>query len=390
MKCLVRLVAFLFCATPLFGCTFSNLFTIHRSTNLDQGSSQIIDAKQRLISNIRASDNRGYNRAGRIICAEPSPDVAAALSQAMAVAAEADVPSRGSGSLQGSRSAAESLAQLGERLATIQLLRDGLYRACEAYANGAITDTIYAMIVSGIDDTMVTLLASEMAAGAFGRDLASIAGFAGAGAVQEVDAARVNQLSDTLTELEGKIGAENQRLKDESESGAADSDTLKNIRAEIARLESERSEVVRQLRIAQLGAPLSSASGMPLNYGGLSNVIENGPEQVAMIHQASVNRNRMDSVIVACIAAMDRPSGDASHGPMTPFGNYCRYELLPAIVRAYAQERNNRHQQAMQLTRACESLGTAASVTECLKGLIEARNEPRTTMPGSDTLTEEK
>jgi hypothetical protein len=56
-----------------------------------------------------------------------------------------------------------------ERTQTIQLLRDSLYRACEAYANGALSDTTYALLLSRYDDTMVTMLSSELVAGAFGR-----------------------------------------------------------------------------------------------------------------------------------------------------------------------------------------------------------------------------
>jgi hypothetical protein len=67
---------------------------------------------------------------------------------------------------------AQALAQLTNRLATIQLLRDGLYRACEAYANGALSDIAYAVMLSGYGDVMVTLLTGELVAGNFGQALA--------------------------------------------------------------------------------------------------------------------------------------------------------------------------------------------------------------------------
>ena len=137
------------------------------------GSEQALltDASYRAI--IKFNRNDDY-----VICAEPSPDVAKALSEGFSVGL--------AGALQGvegatpeasaslGRSAAESLAQLGERLATIQLLRDALFRACEAYANGALSETAYAILLSRYDDTMVTLLTSELAAGAFGRSLATL------------------------------------------------------------------------------------------------------------------------------------------------------------------------------------------------------------------------
>src|SRR5262249_13077043 len=56
-------------------------------------------------------------------------------------------------------------AELGQRLATVQLVRDTLYRTCEAYANGAIDETMYAIITSRFDDLMVALFAEQMAQG---------------------------------------------------------------------------------------------------------------------------------------------------------------------------------------------------------------------------------
>ncbi|GJH13347.1 hypothetical protein CBA19CS11_30935 [Caballeronia novacaledonica] len=58
-----------------------------------------------------------------------------------------------------------SLTELGRRLATTQLLRDGVYRLCEAYANGAISSQEYALVLSRYGDTMVTLLAIEAVTG---------------------------------------------------------------------------------------------------------------------------------------------------------------------------------------------------------------------------------
>ena len=86
-------------------------------------------------------------RGGQMItCAEPSPDVAKIASASFDGSLAASASSVGSvanpeiaAAVAASR--AEGMAQLGQRLATIQLLRDGLFRACEAYANSAINET---------------------------------------------------------------------------------------------------------------------------------------------------------------------------------------------------------------------------------------------------------
>ena len=152
----------------------------------------------------------------RVICAEPSPDVAKAIASSFGGAvsgavSRGDIDAQAAG--QFSRSFAEGLVQLGERMATIQLLRDGLYRACEAYANGVLTDTSYAMILSRYGDTMVTLLGGELAAGAFGRSLAAIsaqaAGGGGRGASDEEISDARKRLADqrkVVNDLVAKLG----------------------------------------------------------------------------------------------------------------------------------------------------------------------------------------
>lgn len=131
----------------------------------------------------------------QFVCAEPSPDVARVVQAALSagVAGTADVSTPIPAGLSGpdalkvdaaarvDASRSEAIAQLTRRIATIQLLRDGMYRACEAYANGAIGQEIYTAIVSRYDKIMVTMLLGEMATGNL-PGVASIGGQAAAGA----------------------------------------------------------------------------------------------------------------------------------------------------------------------------------------------------------------
>lgn len=104
------------------------------------------------------------------VCAEPSPDIAKALSDAITASVNATASglkalggSGASASLTPSVTASQNaaIAEIGRRLATTQLLRDGVYRLCEAFANGAISREEYALVLSRYGDTMVTLLAIE-------------------------------------------------------------------------------------------------------------------------------------------------------------------------------------------------------------------------------------
>jgi hypothetical protein len=153
---------------------------------VDSGMSVMTSADVRTIHHVKVDGKlqQGRVQPDYIICAEPSPDIARAVATALDIGASLSMEGLPSGispeaAAAISKARAESVAQLTERLATIQLLRDTLYRACEAYANGAISDTAYTVILSRYDDIMITMLLGEFAAGGFGRTLATLGTEAG-------------------------------------------------------------------------------------------------------------------------------------------------------------------------------------------------------------------
>lgn len=110
-----------------------------------------------------------------VVCAEPSPDVAKALSTVMSANAQATFV-HGSGGVGASGGSAEAAAELAGRSTALLGLRDGLFRACEAYANGALGQAEYALIVSRYSQLMTTLFLGQDitgAAGAEGKALAT-------------------------------------------------------------------------------------------------------------------------------------------------------------------------------------------------------------------------
>lgn len=137
---------------------------IFRPFDIDK-TSVSADAKQRVI----LSATRGTNGdSRRIVCAEPSPDATSAMAASFGGNLAASVPVSTGGQvvtpevqLAFQRAIAEQVAYVGVRNSTIQLLRDGLYRACEAYLNGAVGDFGYALILSNYGRLMVGLLVAE-------------------------------------------------------------------------------------------------------------------------------------------------------------------------------------------------------------------------------------
>lgn len=134
------------------GCTSD----IYRQFNIDQSppTSLSLDAKQRVVL---VTGKGGMANNSRIICAEPSPDIAASLQASGSLAGSGN----GEALIKLDTQSVETLTRLTKRNSTIQLLRDALYRACEAYMNGAISNIDYRDVLIMYDDMVITLLSIE-------------------------------------------------------------------------------------------------------------------------------------------------------------------------------------------------------------------------------------
>ena len=133
---------------------------IFKQFDADKGSLSM-DARQRTI----LSAERGTpSDPHRIVCAEPSPDALATIAASAGVSGGISgiIPQLpGSADLAASFASGEQAAMIGARNSTIQLLRDGLYRACEAYMNGALGDFGYGLVLVNYGRVMVSLLTAD-------------------------------------------------------------------------------------------------------------------------------------------------------------------------------------------------------------------------------------
>jgi len=262
----------------------------------------------------------------QIVCVEPSPDTASSISSAISAAFAGSGEGKGvSAAVAGQfgKAVAESLVQLTERTATIQLLRDGLHRACEAYSNGAISDITYALIVSRIDEVMVTLTTSELAAGAVGRRLASTSGQAGfvqGGEPQNVDQAEraVTALTDKIKTSDQSIAAKRAELASKSAKtnpNETETGEIEKLKTQVAAEESERDSLNLQRTRAEMTAALARlgksggfAQQAGTGAGGLD--LKASPQiatQLKEIYERFMDGNPAKSMTVACVTALDRP-----------------------------------------------------------------------------------
>ena len=95
-------------------------------------------------------------------CAEPPPDTVSALAATLRL----DYQSGPDTKATIANTIAEGVSQLGARTVAIQALRDSMYRICEAYALGGITELGMETMLRRFQSTMVTLLSLDALTGA--------------------------------------------------------------------------------------------------------------------------------------------------------------------------------------------------------------------------------
>lgn len=129
-----------------------------------------IDAEQRAVLSNKRSD-----RDLRVVCAEPAPDALSAIA-AQAGVSVSDI----SNAVSAEGGVSEAAANIGLRTQTIQTLRDGFYRVCEAYMNG-LSQEQYSIMLRRFQTNMIALLAIEQLTGSVKGGDAVVSASAGSG-----------------------------------------------------------------------------------------------------------------------------------------------------------------------------------------------------------------
>ncbi|MEO1330348.1 MAG: hypothetical protein AAFW46_11855 [Pseudomonadota bacterium] len=240
-----------------------------------------VDAKQRLIYApsipVRElSDEPGADgstdfrvRRRQVLCAEPSPDALSALASELVATARAQ-QGAGEGEVGGaasfavSRSVNETVQQLGQRTQTIQLLRDSLFRACEAYANGVLDEFGYAVILGGYERFTMQALGID----ALGRT--------GGGGQAAVTAAEreVDNINANIAAVDGAIASLDGDIAQLDEANP-ERTSLSALRA---RLSARREGLVAQRERAERDAIRQQAealaSGRPVSEQAANGVVQ--------------------------------------------------------------------------------------------------------------------
>lgn len=166
-------------ALSLSACaSVGNLTAVNKKETLGSGlngkgfapAGVFIDAEQRAVLSNKRSD-----KDIRVVCAEPAPDALSAIA-AQAGVSVSDI----SNAVSAEGGVSEAAANIGLRTQTIQTLRDGFYRVCEAYMNG-LSEEQYSIMLRRFQTNMIALLAIEQLTGAVKGGDAVVSASAGSG-----------------------------------------------------------------------------------------------------------------------------------------------------------------------------------------------------------------
>jgi hypothetical protein len=213
-------------ALSLVSCaSIGNLAAVNKKETLGSGfgskspAGVFIDAEQRAVLS-----NQRTDRDLRVVCAEPAPDALSAIA-AQAGVSVSDI----SNAVSAEGGVSEAAANIGLRTQTIQTLRDGFYRVCEAYMNG-LSEEQYSIMLRRFQTNMIALLAIEQLTGSVKGGDAVVSAAAGSGMnYREQYLQRAAIASSEQTRLSTEISQTNEEisfledLNADCESGGSDS-----------------------------------------------------------------------------------------------------------------------------------------------------------------------
>lgn len=184
----------------LAGC--ANLDSIYRTIDVN-GMAVTVDAKQRAIFSAEVPKKV-------VVCAEPSPDALSAYGASLS----GTFSKSSTEQAQLATALAEQSASIGLRTQSIQLLRDAMYRACEGYLGGGITEAEFYLLQRRFQNLTLGLLAIEQLTGAVKAEQVALStsGGAATGDNTEVETAALTKARTDQNAAQDAYDAANLQL----------------------------------------------------------------------------------------------------------------------------------------------------------------------------------
>lgn len=208
-----RAIVVLVCGSGINACADLTHYNIERELSPD--SAVFMDAKQRGVYRVsrEVTDADNNTTVFEGICAEPSPDALSAFAASLGIDLTVSQQER----LSVAQSIGESAGSLGIRTAAIEALRDIMYRNCEAYALGGVSEIGIETLQRRFQSTMVAILAIEQLTGAVRAPAITLAGSSSVGAADEI----LGLTEKTETARAALTAAEKKQAEAEEAAGEA-------------------------------------------------------------------------------------------------------------------------------------------------------------------------
>lgn len=235
----------------------------------------IVDAKQRVVL---TSVNDGRTQ----YCTEPSPDALSALAAGFGPT----LSKQDKLNIANSLSLSEGASSIGLRTQSIQLMRDAMYRLCEAHLSGSIDGPAYQTLHRRFQSSMVAILAIEQLTGTVRAPAVSISSSALVGKAEQAakltadtEAARkaLRDAQAVTATAKSTSGAANKKVSDlEAQLADAkkndDAAKVKEIELQIATARTEQEKAARTYADAQQVESDRSASFSAIDAARLQAV----------------------------------------------------------------------------------------------------------------------
>lgn len=264
----------------LVGCS-ANHHSIYRHQAVEATSLTVVDAKQRAI--LAAVPSGASSPEGRRFCAEPSPDVFAVIAQALSVGGSFG-RSGDPKAIEAALNAAFSSSEQGStipRTQTTNMLREVMYRTCERFLSGGITDVELSLQAVRDQRLIVSILAIEQLTGAV-TPKPVVIGASASGSSGSSGADAAIRLDDQFKVAQRKAEAQSakQAAYDELNGTAKDCDAIAKAVAE--KKETDLSQALKDKRpkceaaAAELAAAKKEKTEADAHYKALSSAASSG------------------------------------------------------------------------------------------------------------------
>lgn len=268
-------------AVSLAGC--ANMQTLNRDTTAPWGKQRAIaihlDAQQRLV--VFAAEK---------YCAEPSPDALATYAAALGLTGSR-LPNK---SIAASAALNSIAGSIGLRTQSITLMRDTLYRTCEAAMNGYLSDEQVAILMARSQDLTAVVLAIEQLTGAVAAPPITLTTAGGSSAASTLLANA--QALTVAKETEAKAKA----TRDEAATKRAGAlTTLEASKVETQRMREQAEKDPTETNKQLLSSQQAKQSGDQIAFDQADNAFnvaqqnyllhQQTAEQISKMHDSSVN-----------------------------------------------------------------------------------------------------